>query len=112
MVAPEVAACIDGITPALTTLLVCAIWLGITIPLFIALFYFSTPSLRKRPIFVANAAAISLGLLLGLLNVIIVAKSIQHPGQPMNRAAILFYTTFMGKCTSYSLYASNQLVRQ
>lgn len=107
MVAPEVTAYINAVAPSLTTLLVCAVWLGITIPLFIALFYFSTPSLRKRPIFVANAAAISLGLLLGVLNVVILATSIQHPGKPLNRPAILFYTVFMGKCTLYLLSKQN-----
>lgn len=68
---PVLEAFIDGIRPAMFILLFCAVWLGIAIPLLVVLFYTSSSAMKRSAIFITNAIGISIGIVLGVLNVAI-----------------------------------------
>ncbi|TFK37248.1 hypothetical protein BDQ12DRAFT_632665, partial [Crucibulum laeve] len=92
---PAVAAFIAGVKPALSVLLLCAVWLGVTIPLLFVLFYFSTPSSRRKPLFIFNAISVFIGILMGALNVGILVSiqlTILHPTDSQILQTMLFYT--------------------
>jgi hypothetical protein len=57
------------IKPALVVLIVCAVWLGISVPLLFVLFYFSTAKSRCKAIFKFNVISVSMGIIMGVLNV-------------------------------------------
>lgn len=58
----------NGIRPSLGFILVGTIFSSMLIPILVVLFYFSTPNLRKQPIFIANVISILLGIVLGIYN--------------------------------------------
>lgn len=65
---PGVAAYVKTITSSLTLLVIGAVWAAVLVPLLILLLFFSTPSLRRRPIFLMNLVSVSLGITLGIIN--------------------------------------------
>ncbi|OSX58092.1 hypothetical protein POSPLADRAFT_1154990 [Postia placenta MAD-698-R-SB12] len=71
---PDIVAFVSASTPTLKNLTISAVWLGVSIPLLIVLFFFSTEKLRRKPIFILNAISISVGIIMGLLNVVLLVK--------------------------------------
>lgn len=67
---PVLTSYLDAIKSTVHITILCAVWLGISIPILFALFYTSTKSLRRSAIFISNAFAISIGVLTGVLSVI------------------------------------------
>ncbi|KAL7278442.1 hypothetical protein ACG7TL_007439 [Trametes sanguinea] len=55
------------IEPSLDFLLIGTVWSSFLIPVGIALFFFSTKSMRRRPVFIMNVVAILLGLTEGAI---------------------------------------------
>ena len=55
----------DGIRSSLGFVLVFTIFSSFLIPMLIILFYFSTPTSRKRPIFILNVLALASGIGVG-----------------------------------------------
>ncbi len=60
---------IAAIEPSLNFLLIGAISSSFLVPIAIALFFLSTPALRKRPVFILNVISIMLGLCQGALGI-------------------------------------------
>lgn len=44
------------------------VWASFLVPIAVALFFFSTPSMRRRPVFIMNVLAILFGLIEGAVN--------------------------------------------
>lgn len=55
------------IQPSLNSIMIGHTFLTLLVPLLIALFYFSTPESRRRPIFILNVFAIMLAFTAGIL---------------------------------------------
>ncbi|KAF7427832.1 hypothetical protein PC9H_007048 [Pleurotus ostreatus] len=53
---------IEGIHPCLNFIVIGAAWSASLVPLLIMLLYFSTPALRRRPIFLMNLFSVSVGI--------------------------------------------------
>ena len=53
---------IASLKPLYTTLIITCIWSAMLVPLLIILLFFSNRETRRKPIFVANLFAISLGI--------------------------------------------------
>ncbi|KAF7351321.1 hypothetical protein MSAN_01563600 [Mycena sanguinolenta] len=59
---------IAAIKPSVTLLMIGTVWCSMLIPLLVILFAFSSPSLRRRPLFILNAIAVLIGIVLGIIN--------------------------------------------
>ncbi|KAH9476248.1 hypothetical protein JR316_0011819 [Psilocybe cubensis] len=71
---------IAAIQPSLIFLMIGTSWGGILLPLLVALFYFSTKELRRKPVFILNVLAILLGLFLSIMNAVIeVIPELHYP---------------------------------
>lgn len=77
---PAIVAFIASIKPVLNVLLVSCVWLGISIPLLFALFWFSTKQLRRKPIFLFNVVSILIGVVMGALNIFILVPLVLSYG--------------------------------
>jgi len=75
---PIVVAFIAGIKPSFNVLVVCSVWLGVSIPLLFILFYFSSGDSRKKPLFFFNAVSILLGITMGFMNIVILVRNFQR----------------------------------
>ena len=53
--------------PALNSLMLAHTFLILLLPLFLSLFYFSTPYTRTQPVFILNIAAVSLSFVVAVL---------------------------------------------
>ncbi|KAI0776549.1 hypothetical protein BD413DRAFT_602137 [Trametes elegans] len=60
---------VAAIQPSLVLLLIGTVWSSFLIPIAIALFFFSTPTTRRQPVFIMNVIAILLGITEGTINV-------------------------------------------
>lgn len=67
-----VTAIIDGfsaaIRPSVGFVLIGSIFAGTLIPIILALFYFSTPITRKKPVFILNVLSLLLGIIVAVWN--------------------------------------------
>ncbi|KAE9397038.1 hypothetical protein BT96DRAFT_761514, partial [Gymnopus androsaceus JB14] len=88
---PEIADFINGISPTLNVVVVCAVWFGVSIPLLVLLFYTSNKETRRTPLFIANAVALLFAMSLGLTNVILLMKSVLNPSIAINRTSVLAF---------------------
>ena len=59
---------VAAIVPSLTFLLISTIWAALLVPITIVLFIFSTPSLRRTPLFILNVLSLASGLALGMIS--------------------------------------------
>lgn len=92
---PDIIAFVSASTPTLKNLTISAVWLGVSIPLLIVLFFFSTEKLRRKPIFILNAISISVGIIMGLLNVVLLFTSVTRPDSPLNDASLIAYIVLL-----------------
>ena len=60
---------VAAIKPSLNLLMIGTVWTSFLIPITIALFFFSTPDIRRRPVFILNLVSIALGLVQGAVNI-------------------------------------------
>ncbi|KAI0365824.1 hypothetical protein BV20DRAFT_1056099 [Pilatotrama ljubarskyi] len=67
---------VAAIEPSLQLLLVGTVFSSFLVPITIALFYFSTPAIRWRPVFILNAIAIALALAESAINIYNMTRSI------------------------------------
>ncbi len=69
MILPDfMSAYLQALDKTLKVIILSSIWLGVSIPLLFALFFFSTSSLRRQPIFILNVVSVCIGIAMGLLN--------------------------------------------
>ncbi|KAF4580574.1 hypothetical protein EYR38_003173 [Pleurotus pulmonarius] len=57
------------------------------VPLLVVLFYLSTPSLRRQPIFIMNLLSVATGVAYGF---VLAINVIRHPEQPFDTNAVIF----------------------
>ncbi|TFK33497.1 hypothetical protein BDQ12DRAFT_589428, partial [Crucibulum laeve] len=77
---------IEAIRPALTFLILVTVWSAILVPILVALFFFSTRELRRKPIFICNVFSILLGLSMGICT--LYAEVLQHYMAPSTAARL------------------------
>ncbi|KAL4258150.1 hypothetical protein AB1N83_010750 [Pleurotus pulmonarius] len=87
---PIVTLYIDNISPYLNFIMIGTAWASSLIPLFVILFYFSTPALRRQPIFIMNVLSVTMGIVLGLNIAAISIKGIRHPEVLFDANAVVF----------------------
>lgn len=85
---------LHALNKSLKVIILCSVWLGVSIPLLFALFFFSTNRLRRQPIFIFNVVSICIGITMGLLNIQILVPSLVEPLVPVDRHSVLAYTFF------------------
>ncbi|KAJ3981163.1 hypothetical protein F5890DRAFT_1418225 [Lentinula detonsa] len=71
---------ITSITPSLRLLLVGAVWSAALVPLFILLFFLSTPTVRRKPIFFLNVFTVTMGIVIGIINTTLCKTLIAYIG--------------------------------
>lgn len=62
---------IEAIRPSFLMLTLGTVWSSMLIPCLIALFLFPTARLRKSPVFILNVLGVTLGLVLGVFNIVV-----------------------------------------
>ncbi|EEB98098.1 hypothetical protein MPER_02454 [Moniliophthora perniciosa FA553] len=70
---------VTAITPILKLLILSTVWSAALIPLLILLFFLSTATVRKQPIFILNVFSVSMGVIIGIANVKLFAGQILTP---------------------------------
>ncbi|KAJ7593784.1 hypothetical protein C8J56DRAFT_884557 [Mycena floridula] len=93
---PEGVAFLAVARPSLILLLIGTIWTSMLVPLIVALLFFSTRDLRRKPIFILNLIAISLGFAVGIFNFIVEYHAIMSPRDPMSIQASIAFTVVAG----------------
>ncbi|PFH50975.1 hypothetical protein AMATHDRAFT_3484 [Amanita thiersii Skay4041] len=81
--------------PLYTTLIVTCIWSAMLVPLLVALFFFSTRNLRKKPIFIGNLLAILLGMSLASVIIALLVSVLNHPLDPPSRSLALSFASLL-----------------
>ncbi|KAF7332910.1 hypothetical protein MVEN_02396700 [Mycena venus] len=80
------------IKPALYLLIAGTVWAAVLVPLFCVLLFFSTPQIRRQPIFLMNLFAIVMGLVVGAVNLQIwVSDILSPPGESFKPRTLLAY---------------------
>ncbi|KAL4260993.1 hypothetical protein AB1N83_009027 [Pleurotus pulmonarius] len=80
---------IAGISPFINFIMIGIAWSAALVPLLVMLFYFSTLSLRRQPIFIMNAVSVAMGIALGFDIAAISIKGIRHPEDPYDENAVI-----------------------
>ncbi|TFK35049.1 hypothetical protein BDQ12DRAFT_635510 [Crucibulum laeve] len=70
---------IAAIRPCLNLLIIGTVWSAVLIPILVALFFFSTKHLRRKPIFIFNVISILLGIAMGIFSFIVQWRAILQP---------------------------------
>ncbi|KAF7330913.1 hypothetical protein MVEN_02430900 [Mycena venus] len=100
------------ITPSLNLLIIGTVWASALVPLLCVLLFFSTPQVRRQPIFIMNLLAVVTGIAIGVLNLqIYVVDILSPPGEGFKPRAllaflsmILFLPLFIDCILAYRLY--------
>ncbi|KAF4608298.1 hypothetical protein EYR40_000642 [Pleurotus pulmonarius] len=93
MILPDfMSAYLQALDKTLKVIILSSIWLGVSIPLLFALFFFSTSSLRRQPIFILNVVSVCIGIAMGLLNMQTLVPPLVDPLRLVDRRGILAYT--------------------
>ncbi|KAF7303046.1 hypothetical protein MKEN_01268000 [Mycena kentingensis (nom. inval.)] len=82
---------ISVITPSLNLLMIGTVWASMLIPLLLVLLFFSTPTVRRQPIFLMNVFTVVTGIVIGALNIRIYAHSIISPPGTFAARSLLAY---------------------
>ncbi|KAF8203505.1 hypothetical protein K438DRAFT_1820254 [Mycena galopus ATCC 62051] len=94
LIIPIIDGYVQGIRPAFAFILIPTVFGSMLVPLMILLFALSTPQTRRRPIFVLNALAIGLGIIVGALSTHLTIRSILLPFAGVNATENLTFTIF------------------
>ncbi|KAF7303031.1 hypothetical protein MKEN_01266400 [Mycena kentingensis (nom. inval.)] len=102
---------IADIPPSLNLLVIGTVWVSFLLPLLGLLFFFSSPTLRRRPIFLMNLSVVLLGIIIGVLHLkIYVDDILSPPGTIAARSLlaylgmILYLPLFIDAILAYRLY--------
>ncbi|KAJ7155532.1 hypothetical protein C8R43DRAFT_1000275 [Mycena crocata] len=80
------------ITPSLNLLIIGTVWAAALVPLLLVLLFFSTPDIRRQPIFLMNLFAVIMGIVIGAVNLRIYVQDIlSPPGQGFSPRLLLAY---------------------
>ncbi|KAJ6592005.1 hypothetical protein B0H10DRAFT_2233048 [Mycena sp. CBHHK59/15] len=94
LIIPIIDGYFQGIRPAFAFILIPTVFGSMLVPLIILLFALSTPQTRRWPIFILNALAIGLGIIVGALSTHLTIRSILSPLAGVNAAENLAFTIF------------------
>ncbi|KAF7351319.1 hypothetical protein MSAN_01563400 [Mycena sanguinolenta] len=87
---------IAAIKPSVTLLMIGTVWCSMLIPLLVILFAFSSPSLRRRPLFILNVIAVLIGIVLGIANAYLeVVTSMLSPLTPLKTSVFITFTALV-----------------
>ncbi|PBK71345.1 hypothetical protein ARMSODRAFT_72742 [Armillaria solidipes] len=84
-----------AIRPSLNMLILGTAWSSAMVPLLLALFLFSSPKLRRTPIFILNVLSISMGLCLGIMNYYMEITQIMSPEITISSSILIAYTVIV-----------------
>ncbi|KAK0235302.1 hypothetical protein EDD85DRAFT_954849 [Armillaria nabsnona] len=84
-----------AIRPSLNMLILGTAWSSAMVPLLFALFLFSSPKLRRTPIFILNVLSISMGLCLGIMNYYMEITQIMSPEITISSSILIAYTVIV-----------------
>ncbi|KAF9262881.1 hypothetical protein L218DRAFT_369166 [Marasmius fiardii PR-910] len=79
------------ITPSLRLLMVGTAWAAALVPLLVLLFWMSTPTTRRQPIFIMNVLTVTMGIVIGIINIKLYATQILSFNEPMSLVTLLAY---------------------
>ncbi|KAJ8078441.1 hypothetical protein PM082_012723 [Marasmius tenuissimus] len=103
---------VEAIRAPLNMLIIGAVWSAALVPLLVILFFWSTPSLRRQPIFIMNVAAVVLGIIVGILDIKLSVGRILNPTQAFPASYLLAFTgmvillpVFVDCILAFRLYA-------
>ncbi|THU83072.1 hypothetical protein K435DRAFT_690252 [Dendrothele bispora CBS 962.96] len=88
---PPLQSYIVAVTPALRLLLLGAVWSAALVPLLVVLFFFSTPAIRRKPIFIMNVFTVSMGIIIGIINTKLYVTQILNPGEEVQLKTLVAY---------------------
>ncbi|KAF9491459.1 hypothetical protein BDN71DRAFT_1398326 [Pleurotus eryngii] len=86
---PIICLYIVGISPFVNFIMIGIAWSAALVPLLVMLFYFSTPSPRRQPIFIMNAVSVAMRIALSFDIATISIKGIRHPEEPYDENAVI-----------------------
>ncbi|KAJ7278118.1 hypothetical protein C8J57DRAFT_1060122 [Mycena rebaudengoi] len=84
---------IAAIKPSLTLLLIGTVWSSMLIPLLIVLLVFSTPGLRRQPLFILNLVAVLVGIILGIMIIYMEVTAIIAPLTSIKASVFIGFVT-------------------
>ncbi|KAK0186624.1 hypothetical protein F5146DRAFT_137695 [Armillaria mellea] len=84
-----------AIRPSLNMLILGTAWSSAMVPLLLALFLFSSPKLRRTPIFILNVFSISMGICLGIMNYYMEIIPIMSPEVTVPSSIHIAYTVIV-----------------
>ncbi|KAF8624144.1 hypothetical protein AX17_007207 [Amanita inopinata Kibby_2008] len=97
---PSIAAIINevaaGFRQPLNILIINCTFSAMLVPLLVALFFFSTKALRRKPIFIFNVLSILLGLSLSLVTTMFSYLTATHPLETAKRSVFISSATLLG----------------
>ncbi|KAF9254607.1 hypothetical protein L218DRAFT_1043678 [Marasmius fiardii PR-910] len=79
------------ITPSLRLLMLGTAWAATLVPLLVLLFWMSTPTIRRQPIFIMNVLTATMGIVIGIMNIMLYATQILSFAEPMPLRTYLAY---------------------
>ncbi|KAF9455881.1 hypothetical protein BDZ94DRAFT_1241932 [Collybia nuda] len=99
------------ITPSLNLLIIGTVWAAALVPLLVLLFFLSNRGIRRQPIFLMNVFTVTMGIIIGIVNMKIYVTDILSPHQEfLTRTLlaylgmILFLPVFMDCILAFRLY--------
>ncbi|KAI0052731.1 hypothetical protein FA95DRAFT_1601761 [Auriscalpium vulgare] len=79
----------EFVTPSITFMMIDSTMGAVLFSMLLALFFFSTPSLTRKPIFVLNVIAVLLGIAYAIVALYVEIHTIKHPAVPLNPQVII-----------------------
>ncbi|KAF9467439.1 hypothetical protein BDZ94DRAFT_1280433 [Collybia nuda] len=99
------------VTPCLKLLMIGAVWAAALVPLLVQLLFLSNSNVRRQPIFLMNAFSVTMGIVVGIMNIKIYATLILAPADDFPTRTllaylgmILFLPVFMDCILAFRLY--------
>ncbi|KAF9262882.1 hypothetical protein L218DRAFT_944864 [Marasmius fiardii PR-910] len=84
------------ITPSLRLLIIGTAWAAALVPLLVLLFWMSTPAIRRQPIFIMNVLAVTMGIVIGIINIKLYATPMLSFTEPVPQR---MYLALLGMLT-------------
>ncbi|KAF9262886.1 hypothetical protein L218DRAFT_866394 [Marasmius fiardii PR-910] len=81
------------ITPSVRLLMLVTAWAAALVPLLVLLFWMSTPAIRRQPIFIMNVLTVTVGIVIGIINMKLYATQILSYTEPI---PLRMYLAFLG----------------
>ncbi|KAF9263825.1 hypothetical protein L218DRAFT_1032641 [Marasmius fiardii PR-910] len=77
-------------TPSLRLLILGTAWAAALVPLLVLLFWLSTPTIRRQPIFIMNVLTVTMGIVIGIINIQIHVSQILTSTEPKSKTLLAY----------------------